>query len=73
LSNYSHPKGGLWESIRIGKLETLQKDFLISAGRDFFLGGSIFIMGLYHLGLFFLRPKDRSTLMVRIILFGDFI
>jgi two-component system sensor histidine kinase ChiS len=62
LSNYSHPKGGLWESIRIGKLETLQKDFLISAGRDFFLGGSIFIMGLYHLGLFFLRPKDRSTL-----------
>ncbi len=61
VSNYRHRKGGLWESLRIG----LYRDILEMRERGlaltFFLTGVIIIMGLYHLGLFILRRKEKAT------------
>jgi len=36
---------------------------------DLFLFGSIFIMAIYHLGLFFLRKVDRSPLYFSLFCF----
>jgi len=62
VSNFHHMLGGLWEPILLGS----EKEIRIDRERHllimFFLLGSIFIMGTYHLVLFGIRPKDRSTL-----------
>ena len=62
VSNFHHWKGGMWENIRIGKAEQLfakrERALVISS----LLFGAICIIGLYHIGLFCLRKKDRSPL-----------
>ncbi|MBF0237669.1 MAG: Hpt domain-containing protein, partial [SAR324 cluster bacterium] len=62
MSNYHAQAGGPWYSISLGS--DLQQQILHkqAIAIDLFLVGSLLIMGLYHLGLFFLRPKDRSAL-----------
>ncbi|MCB1303884.1 MAG: adenylate/guanylate cyclase domain-containing protein [Leptospiraceae bacterium] len=62
VTNFDHRKGGLWESIRIGSQSAIRQ---YREGRilfESFIAGSLLIMGFYHLGLFFLRRNDRSTL-----------
>ncbi|MCX7999561.1 MAG: adenylate/guanylate cyclase domain-containing protein, partial [Leptospiraceae bacterium] len=62
ISNFHHHKGGFWESLRIGT-ETEILGFSKRRGyTDFFILGSILIMGIYHLGIFSLRRKDLSAL-----------
>lgn len=60
VSNYHHRKGGLWEPIMLGTGVALREMREKNIASDFFLFGSIFLMGLYHLVLFALRNKDRS-------------
>ena len=62
VSNYHHKKGGLWESIQMGHLTQVRDMSEKSMIVDFFIIGIIFIMGLYHLGLYFLRRRDTSPL-----------
>ncbi len=62
VANFSHHKGGLWESIRIGNEQDIKLYSSSRAYTDIFLTGSIIIMGLYHFGLFSLRRKDKSSL-----------
>jgi len=62
ISNFSHRLGGAWETIRLGSKEQLQNKKELKITYDFFLFGSIFIMALYHLGLFSLIGKERSPL-----------
>ncbi len=62
VSNYAHRKGGLWESLRIGALEPVTRHRELMLALEFFLMGFIFIMIIYHLGQFALRPEDRSSL-----------
>lgn len=62
VSNYHHRKGGVWETISLGPLPVLRDMREKNLARDFFLFGSIFLMGAYHLVLFSLRTKDRSYL-----------
>lgn len=63
VSNFNHKRGGLFNSILLGPQDK------ILAGRDkrlmyaIFLFGSLFIMGLYHLGLFSLIKNDYSSLL----------
>lgn len=62
VSNYQYRKGGLWDKIIIGDAKQLQKlrdKFLFF---DFFLIGALLLIMLYHIGLFFLRRNDKSTL-----------
>ncbi len=62
VSNFSHHKAGTWASFRLGTEAEIQGFSKMRAYADFFLTGSILIMGLYHLGLFSLRRKDKSAL-----------
>jgi PAS domain S-box-containing protein len=62
VSNFHHRRGGVWEAIQLGPEEQLRELRERRVGADFILFGSIFIMALYHLGLFFFRKVDRSPL-----------
>jgi len=81
VSNYHHRKGGAWEPILLGPLPELHDMRERNLARDFFLFGSIFLMGAYHLLLFSLRKKDRSYLYfgifclliaVRVLVTGEY-
>jgi signal transduction histidine kinase len=61
VSNFHHKNGGFMRSLAFGdSKKLLLRDRWIFLF-DFFLFGSIFIMGLYHLGLFYLRRNDKSV------------
>ncbi|MBF0395662.1 MAG: response regulator [Desulfobacterales bacterium] len=62
ISNYHHKKGGLWEAIQFGNSKDINKLRENSLNMSVFLFGTIFIMGCYHLGLFFIRKRDLSPL-----------
>ncbi|MBF0350084.1 MAG: Hpt domain-containing protein [SAR324 cluster bacterium] len=62
ISNYHTQAGGPWYSILLGRDDQIQTIHKKGIAVDLFLVGSLLIMGMYHLGLFSLRPKDRSTL-----------
>jgi PAS domain S-box-containing protein len=62
VSNFHHRRGGIWEAIQLGEERQLLDLRERRVGIDLFLFGSIFIMAVYHFGLFFLRRVDRLPL-----------
>ncbi len=62
VSNYHHWKGGIWHPIKFGEYPSVQKERDIRIVLEIFLFGCLFIMALYHFGLFSLRKIDVSTL-----------
>ena len=62
ISNFHHRRGGIWRPIILGESSQIQTLTYNNLVFDLFLFGSIFMMGLYHLGLFSLRQKDKSPL-----------
>ncbi|MCP4022796.1 MAG: response regulator [Desulfobacteraceae bacterium] len=62
ISNYHHWYGGLWEAIRFGPTESIHAAKLNKIALEYFVFGAILIMGIYHLGLFFIRRKDFTAL-----------
>jgi PAS domain S-box-containing protein len=63
ISNFHHYQGGiLFDTIVLGSQTQVQRLDEQNLGRNLFLAGSIFIMGLYHLGLFSLRRREKSAL-----------
>ncbi|MGD8762652.1 MAG: 7TM diverse intracellular signaling domain-containing protein [Desulfobacteraceae bacterium] len=69
VSNFHHRRGGMWEVIELGTEKGIRQSQEKRLGFDLFLFGSIFMVGLYHLGLFIVRRKDRSPLYFSIICF----
>jgi len=70
VSNFHHRRGGgPWEVIRLGTEKETRGNYIRRLSLDLFLFGSIFIMALYHLGLFLFRKKDRSSLYFSIFCF----
>ena len=69
VSNFHHRRGGAWEVIQLGREIDIRKAQEKGTSFDLFLFGSIFIMALYHLGLFVVRKKDRSPLFFSIFCF----
>jgi len=63
VSNFTHSKGGIWTEIMFGTLDAVQglRDARVAQG--FFLWGALTVLGLYHLGLYFQRRKERSYLL----------
>lgn len=61
VSNFDHWQGGMWEVLLLGDPDVLrhlrQQQLIIDA----VLFGMIFIMGIYHLGLYQTRRIDRSS------------
>jgi len=62
VSNFYHRQGGAWRSIKLGREEDLIKIREKNLFFDLFLFGSIFIMAIYHLGLFALRTGNKAPL-----------
>jgi signal transduction histidine kinase/CheY-like chemotaxis protein len=62
VSNFVYRRGGAWSSVEIGTKPQIErwreKQLLI----DMCITGCLSFVGLYHLSLFILRRKDRSTL-----------
>ena len=62
ISNFSNRQGGLWKSLHLGNFWDIQNSFNKYRYSELFLTGTLFIMGIYHLSIFFLRRKDKSSL-----------
>ncbi|MBP7735308.1 MAG: SpoIIE family protein phosphatase [Spirochaetes bacterium] len=62
VSNYHYIRGGLFKSVKLGTADEIKSAHEMSSWIDFFIFGSLCIMGLYNLGLAALRRKDRSPL-----------
>ncbi len=70
VSNFHHRRGGgPWEVMRLGTEQDIRQIHERGLNLDWFLFGSLFIMALYHLGLFLFRKKDRSPLFFSIFCF----
>ncbi|MCG8615523.1 MAG: PAS domain S-box protein, partial [Desulfobacterales bacterium] len=62
VSNFHHWQGGFWEPVYLGELSDIQWQREWSLFLDFILLGCIVIMGVYHLGMFAIRTRNRSLL-----------
>lgn len=67
VGNWGDINAGLTESLRIGSLTGLLAERSAAVTLSVFLFGCLFIMGVYHLGLFGYRPVDRTPLWFGII------
>ena len=62
VANFQHTMGGIRNTIILGKLSDLQMLREKNIHLDLFLSGALFMMGIYHFGLFALRRKEKSAL-----------
>ncbi len=69
VSNFHHKKSGIEQPLHIGKPEVLSEWAWFITGTDVFLVGVLFIMGVYHLGLYFTRRRDLSSLYYALTMF----
>ncbi|TGL60629.1 PP2C family protein-serine/threonine phosphatase [Leptospira sarikeiensis] len=60
-SNWINNFGGFWQVPKIGTLESVYREKLITQARESFLFGGLLLIGLYHIGLFLFRRKERSA------------
>lgn len=67
ISNFYHPSAGLWNKLSLGYRSDIEKNVKNKIEITFLTVGSLFIMGVYHLFLFFLRRKDRTPLYFGIL------
>ncbi|MEO9872365.1 PP2C family protein-serine/threonine phosphatase [Ekhidna sp.] len=68
-SNFHNRAGGLAAEIVLGDGDVIQASRRNLEWLDLFLVGSIFIMGVYHIGLFFVRKKTFSPLLFALFCF----
>lgn len=62
VSNFDHCKGGFWLPVEIGMVRDVQQERDARVLLEMFLFGCLFMMALYHFGLYVLRRKDATTL-----------
>ncbi|EOQ87813.1 hypothetical protein LEP1GSC202_2080 [Leptospira yanagawae serovar Saopaulo str. Sao Paulo = ATCC 700523] len=62
ISNFHHSKGGMWEPPYMGEWNKLYKESEADLASSLFLAGSVFIIALYHFGLFYFRRTDKGNL-----------
>ena len=62
ISNFHNNLGGLWYPILLGNNKKIQNLHSNNLSIELFVTGILFIMGVYHLSLFYLRREDKSPL-----------
>ena len=62
VSNFHHRRGGAWQVITLGREQDIRGLNARKHIIDLFILGSIFIMALYHAGLYIFRSKDQAPL-----------
>lgn len=63
VSNFHHRNGGIWHGLYIGSQSNTLNHVQSTRMRDIFLAGIIFIICIYHAGLYAMRRKDRLSLV----------
>jgi HD-GYP domain-containing protein (c-di-GMP phosphodiesterase class II) len=67
VANFAAPMIGTWDSPILGSSAAILAKRQRDVASTSMIAGALLIMGLYHLGLFILRSKDRSSLLFGII------
>ncbi|MFC0213057.1 ATP-binding protein [Paenibacillus chartarius] len=62
VANFDHRRGGIWESVELSTPKQMHDLSLRRLAMDLILFGSLFMMAIYHLILYTMRRRDRSTL-----------
>ena len=62
VSNFHHRLGGLDPALHVGEAEHFERIMKVKGNLDMFLIGVIFVMGVYHIGLYLLRRDDKPAL-----------
>lgn len=62
VSNFQHRKGGIWVDIKLGDSVDIVDTQLRSSAQDMIILGSLFIIGIYHIGLYAFRRREQFTL-----------
>lgn len=62
VASFHHRLSGVADQITLGSKDHLLRKQKIISGLIMFVVGSLFIMGIYHIVLFVLRPMDYSVL-----------
>jgi len=63
IANYSAPYIGTWDAPLLGHVSAIREKRQGDVVSTSLISGALLIMGLYHLGLFLLRKKDRASLL----------
>ena len=61
ISNFHNFRGGFWRSLTIGNPEEINELRLNNIALELFLAGVLFIMGVYHISLFYLHREDLKS------------
>jgi class 3 adenylate cyclase len=67
VSNFDDRKGGIWKVPQLGSPGQVATNRTKKLALEFFLIGALVLIGLYQIGLAFIRKEDRSSLY-----FGSF-
>lgn len=62
VSNFYNYKGGFWHSLKLGTAKQIVKYRDRSLISEFFLMGSLFIMGMYSIVIFIVLKRDKSPM-----------
>ncbi|SFH70404.1 diguanylate cyclase (GGDEF) domain-containing protein [Tindallia magadiensis] len=66
VSNFNHRSGGILENIYVGRSEQVLVSTKNALAYELFLFGSLMVIGVYHLVLYYYRKKDRALLFFSI-------
>jgi signal transduction histidine kinase/response regulator RpfG family c-di-GMP phosphodiesterase len=67
VSNFAHKRGGIWDHIYFGELESIQRIRDTNLNIDLFLAGCFFMLGIYHISMYLLRRKSKPNLYFGIV------
>ena len=67
VSNFHYTKGGIWQPIFIGEEDALILKRSRSVITEVFLAGSIFVMFIYNLALYFAFRKEQASLYFALV------
>lgn len=61
VANFHHRKGGQWEPLVLGQKQQIGRLYQRTIFLELFFSGSIFLMALFHLALFFFHREDKPS------------
>jgi response regulator RpfG family c-di-GMP phosphodiesterase len=69
VSNFHHRQGGLWDKIVLGNTAAIYREDRTTRDMDFFILGSLLVMGIFYLSMFLSRKSDSSYLYFSLFCF----
>lgn len=67
VSNFDYRTGGIWDFIKLGTNSDISNYRMLHISKDFFVVGSFFILGVFHLIIFFFFRKKYPPLYLGIL------